>query len=429
MLRLNKLTLSGFKTQTRQASVDFSSEKISVIYGDNGCGKTSFLKILHGIFSQDENILKKENVETVEINFTYEENNGTIENSSVFIRKNSNNNDESNEESHNNYDWNELKSSKLVDSKSLSIDVQRGINSQHIYNIYPETIYHFVMTSPYYSSRLMRERFPIKDFCKDLSKFISPINTESSNFDTNNIFLENINISEIEMLLINRYKEARDTTTKRVQAALFDTLALAIGHQDSINNTIVESDNFKHILSNKKERIIEALKSLDENKFKNEIIKKLSDEELDNIFNNNLFSKLLYNMIQELEQEEKFLSSINLLIDTFNNKFLMEGKQLKLDHKQAYIKFKNGEQHSLNKLSSGERHLLTFLTLALIEGEKRDFLIIDEPEISLNTKWQKNLLPLLTELIPNTQIIVASHSPAIAYKNQKSLVKLEIKEN
>ncbi|MFN9599929.1 MAG: AAA family ATPase [Dolichospermum sp.] len=70
MLRLNKLTLSGFKTQTRQASVDFSSEKISVIYGDNGCGKTSFLKILHGIFSQDENILKKENVETVEINFT-----------------------------------------------------------------------------------------------------------------------------------------------------------------------------------------------------------------------------------------------------------------------------------------------------------------------------------------------------------------------
>ncbi|MCW5209732.1 ATP-binding protein, partial [Desulfobulbus sp. US1] len=51
--------------------------------------------------------------------------------------------------------------------------------------------------------------------------------------------------------------------------------------------------------------------------------------------------------------------------------------------------------------------------------------IIDEPEISLNAKWQRNLIPLLSELAPNTQIIVASHSPAIAKKYIKSLVIID----
>ena len=81
--------------------------------------------------------------------------------------------------------------------------------------------------------------------------------------------------------------------------------------------------------------------------------------------------------------------------------------------------------HSLNDLSSGERHMLTFLSLVLFEGQGRDFLIIDEPEISLNIKWQRELMSLFSRLIPSTQIIVASHSPALAEQNQNYLTKLD----
>ena len=64
------------------------------------------------------------------------------------------------------------------------------------------------------------------------------------------------------------------------------------------------------------------------------------------------------------------------------------------------------------------------LTIFVIEGSNRQIFMVDEPEISLNMKWQKKLLPL-HELAPNAEIIVASHSPSIAHENSQYLVELE----
>ena len=90
----------------------------------------------------------------------------------------------------------------------------------------------------------------------------------------------------------------------------------------------------------------------------------------------------------------------------------------------TFISLPRGRRHGLDELSSGERHLLSFLTLFLIICRGRDFYLIDEPEISLSMKWQRELLPLLSELSPNSQIIVATHSPSIANRNSDYLVEL-----
>lgn len=50
--------------------------------------------------------------------------------------------------------------------------------------------------------------------------------------------------------------------------------------------------------------------------------------------------------------------------------------------------------------------------------------MIDEPELSLNIRWQREILELLKKLAPKSQIIVASHSPIIGRKNIDYLVKL-----
>jgi predicted ATPase len=65
-----------------------------------------------------------------------------------------------------------------------------------------------------------------------------------------------------------------------------------------------------------------------------------------------------------------------------------------------------------------------FLSLVLFEGAGRNILIIDEPEISLNIAWQRELLTLFGNLIPDTQIIVASHSPALVKGNPSYLTEL-----
>jgi predicted ATPase len=72
--------------------------------------------------------------------------------------------------------------------------------------------------------------------------------------------------------------------------------------------------------------------------------------------------------------------------------------------------------------------LLTFLTIVLIDINKRNFLFIDEPEISMHMKWQQKLLPLIGELAPTTQIIVASHSPSIPNKSTKYLSEIFVSE-
>jgi predicted ATP-binding protein involved in virulence len=58
-------------------------------------------------------------------------------------------------------------------------------------------------------------------------------------------------------------------------------------------------------------------------------------------------------------------------------------------------------------------------------GVGRDFVFIDEPEISLNLRWQREILGIIEEILPNTQIIVASHSQAIT-QDPGALCKMKV---
>ncbi|MCM3281390.1 AAA family ATPase [Exiguobacterium sp. MER 193] len=67
MIKLKKISINGFKSFNRNLELSFSEEMISVIYGENGNGKTTFLKIIHALLSKDEKILYNEKVQAVTI--------------------------------------------------------------------------------------------------------------------------------------------------------------------------------------------------------------------------------------------------------------------------------------------------------------------------------------------------------------------------
>ncbi len=67
-------------------------------------------------------------------------------------------------------------------------------------------------------------------------------------------------------------------------------------------------------------------------------------------------------------------------------------------------------------LSTGEKQLLIILLTTLLQEGKPAILLMDEPEISLHTDWQKQLISVIRELNPNVQIILATHSPSIIMK-------------
>ena len=49
----------------------------------------------------------------------------------------------------------------------------------------------------------------------------------------------------------------------------------------------------------------------------------------------------------------------------------------------------------------------------------------DEPELSLHIAWQRQIIPAIRKINPNSQIIVATHSPEVASRYKESIFDME----
>ncbi|MDM1248345.1 ATP-binding protein [Acinetobacter sp. R933-2] len=167
--------------------------------------------------------------------------------------------------------------------------------------------------------------------------------------------------------------------------------------------------------------------------FKDRFIKVLESinniNQAENVVNDLFISSIFKSLLNYIDNNDDFLPRFKLLINKFND-YLIDDKKI-LVESEGYnngnvVIQVGGNRHSLDDLSSGERHILTFLVTVLFKCNDRDLLLIDEPEMSLNTSWQSDLLGLLKELVPNTQIIVASHSPFIVSGRSDYLCELVV---
>ena len=81
----------------------------------------------------------------------------------------------------------------------------------------------------------------------------------------------------------------------------------------------------------------------------------------------------------------------------------------------------------VSDLSSGEQQLLLMFCHVLAARDSSSIFIIDEPEISLNIKWQRKLVTSLLEIAKNSglQMIFASHSFEILAKHRDKVIALE----
>lgn len=70
-----------------------------------------------------------------------------------------------------------------------------------------------------------------------------------------------------------------------------------------------------------------------------------------------------------------------------------------------------GVKIPLESLSSGEKQLLNLMLETLSGG--RSSIMIDEPELSMHPDWQQRLVGSMREINPDCQLILATHSPSI----------------
>lgn len=420
MIEITNIKFFGFKDYQTNINISLKGNT-SILYGANGSGKTTVLRLINALLSQKDEVLRKENVENVELTFSE---NGIDTTISVPFQKETES-----------YSWEHLENSLLYKTKSIMIGVQRGTPKSYS-SVPSRLIYEFLLHAPIARETLnlkKAERSKIRFLSDELSNFL---NRQRSNRaragenqlipEGNHISLEDINISNIENELLLTYERVQETISYRIYNALFETFAIAIEQEKDGQFSIDVPDNFIEIIHKNKFKLIDALEDAPDNEFKETVIKKLTLFNIDSaeeLKKNKLFTKLLLQMVKELELEKVALSSLNILVERFNSLIGSE-KTLIIDREGIRVEI-NNSTHGLDGLSSGERHLLTFLSVILLDGSKRDFILIDEPEISLNVIWQEQLINLIKELAPNSQIIMASHSPSIVEDHTMSLVKIE----
>lgn len=84
-------------------------------------------------------------------------------------------------------------------------------------------------------------------------------------------------------------------------------------------------------------------------------------------------------------------------------------------------------QLDVKQLSSGEQQLLLLFCYVLTARDHASVFMIDEPEISLNVKWQRRLIQSLLDITEgsNIQFLFASHSLELLAQHRSRVVKLE----
>ena len=156
----------------------------------------------------------------------------------------------------------------------------------------------------------------------------------------------------------------------------------------------------------------------------------IADLKVENGPANDLVAKVLEPFIAtiraRLDAMEPIRESIAIFVSSLNG-FL---KYKSIDYHPStgfVISGPLGEPLDVQHLSSGEQQLLLIFCSVLAANETPNIFIIDEPEISLNVKWQRELLGALRKISSDAknQLLISTHSIELLTQHSESIVALD----
>jgi predicted ATP-binding protein involved in virulence len=122
--------------------------------------------------------------------------------------------------------------------------------------------------------------------------------------------------------------------------------------------------------------------------------------------------------LNDVEAKYKVFDSISAKIELLKQIVaeLFLFKELKISREDGFVfTAPNGSLLSLNTLSSGEQHELVMLYELLFRMAPKSLVLIDEPEMSLHVAWQSAFLRNLAKIasVSDFDVLIATHSPEI----------------
>ena len=128
----------------------------------------------------------------------------------------------------------------------------------------------------------------------------------------------------------------------------------------------------------------------------------------------------------KLSTLEDLAQRLEVLLGNINRKF--RNKELRISREKGLYALgpNTSETLSLSSLSSGEQHEIVLMYDLLFKVTKSTLVLLDEPELSLHVSWQKSFLADLASVIAIVEfdVVLATHSPYIIGDRVDLMVEL-----
>lgn len=403
----------------------YNDEGITIIYGPNGYGKTTILKLVKDII----------NGNITEINFTLFKRFKILFDNNICIEVIKQNDEQNNVI---------YKINDKTYRNELNKYQQENISDFHIpSNIISEYIPYLKRIGPRYWIDIRTNQRLTYDDIMDTYTYLFFINKELS--DALSEIREKISVHLIEanrllkpeIIEDNIYDPYRRekiitpavlTYSKELVKLIENTLAQSSAHTQELDRTfpkrliqIMTSKNNDKILS--KEKINEELNKLEikrKNLMEVGLLKPGNDVDVEPTGEiDEHIMKVLSLYINDTQKKLNFFNDvekkINLMTNIINKRFLNKTMKIDIEKGGFIFELPSKEYLTPDKLSSGEQNELVLIYELLFKSKPNSIILIDEPEISLHIAWQHEFLDDMIKIskLTGIKLLIATHSPDI----------------
>ncbi len=421
--------------------IPLKPDKITLIHGPNGCGKTTILRLIDAIFNKNYAVIRNTPFKELIINFNDQSNLKVERNVKITKTDATSSPDETRKPisikftySKKGIDDQEYSPPEPVFEKQYPLEIVHQaipglerIGPEEWINRNTDEILTFEDILELYSDqlpfRIKKHSRPLPPLLTEMLKTIKVLFIQS----------QRLTKTAISKPSLREYPERQrsgrdvvDLYSNEIKKIISDKLAesgiIAQSKdrtfpsrllQSSLSNGISQqeiTDKFNQMEEKSKKLIAAGISDAQESlPFPKE---KIEDME----------KKVLWLYLQDVEEKLKVFDDLQQRIETFmtiiNSKLNHQEKSFKINRKEGLVFHSSfGEKKDLapKELSSGEQHQLVVFYQLLFKASKGSLILIDEPEISQHLEWQRRFLRDLTKVVEleSHTFLIATHSPQI----------------